>query len=278
MSNFIDLTGQKFGRLTVIERINDYISPSGEKRVQWKCQCECGTICQVLTKQLRNGKTQSCGCLRKEKTIERNKNTAHDLIGKRFGKLIALYPTDNRTNQNNIIWHCQCDCGNECNVSSSNLVKGHTKSCGCLLKEKNAEKIKDLSGQRFGKLIVISPTDKRSGSSVIWKCQCDCGNICFISSSYLQNREILSCGCISKSIGEEKITEILNNNKISFECQKTFNSCRFIDTGALAKFDFYLQDYNILIEYDGIQHFSPRRFGGCSQEQAESNFQKNTIT
>lgn len=274
MGNYIDLTGQVFGRLTVIERADNYISPSGEKRVQWKCQCSCGNVCYVLTKQLRNGKTQSCGCLRKEKTIARNKTTAKDLTNQRFGKLIALYPTNKRSAQKNIIWHCKCDCGNECDVISSNLLKGQTKSCGCLIKEKNIEKIKDLSGQRFGKLVALSPTDNRSGTSVVWKCQCDCGTICYVSSKALQRGETQSCGCLKEFLGEEKIAKVLKDNQIIFERQKTFNSCKFLDTNALAKFDFYLPDYNILIEYDGIQHYEPRTFGGCSQEQAENNFKK----
>lgn len=274
MSNFIDLKGQIFGRLKVIERGPDYISPSGEKRVQWKCQCDCGNICYVLAKQLRNGKAQSCGCLRKEKTIERNKNTANNLTGQKFGKLTALYPTDKRSKQKYIIWHCKCDCGNECDVISNNLIKGQTKSCGCLIKEKNAEKIKDLTNQRFGKLVALSPTDRRSGTSVIWKCQCDCGNICYVASNSLSRGDVQSCGCLNKFIGEEKISKILKDNQIIFERQKTFDSCRFLDTNALAKFDFYLPNYNILIEYDGIQHFQPRKFGGCSQKQAEENFQK----
>jgi very-short-patch-repair endonuclease len=43
--------------------------------------------------------------------------------------------------------------------------------------------------------------------------------------------------------------------KISFETQKSFDSCRFPSTNKLAKFDFYIKESNILIEYDGIQHF-----------------------
>lgn len=277
MGKVLDLTNQVFGRLTVLERAEDYISKSGEKLVQWKCLCECGNVCYVTTKQLRNGKTKSCGCLRKEKTIERNKHTAKNLTGQKFGKLTALYPTEKRTIENYIIWQCKCDCGNECEVSSGNLLRGHTQSCGCLIKEKNAEKIKDLTGQRFGKLVAIKPTEKRNGSSVIWECQCDCGNITYVRSSALCQKITQSCGCLTNSTGEEKIAELLKDNKILFERQKTFDNCRFIDTNALAKFDFYLPNQNYIIEYDGIQHYMPRQFGGCTLDQAKKNFEKTQL-
>lgn len=62
MGRFIDLTGQTFGRLTVIERCADYISPAGYHRTRWRCLCSCGNITIVATQELRNGDTRSCGC------------------------------------------------------------------------------------------------------------------------------------------------------------------------------------------------------------------------
>ena len=56
------------------------------------------------------------------------------------------------------------------------------------------------------------------------------------------------------------IQNILENNNILFEREKRFNTCRFPDTNAQGKFDFYLPDKNILIEYDGIQHFEENTF------------------
>ena len=82
----------------------------------------------------------------------------------------------------------------------------------------------------------------------MWECLCDCGNTITVFGKYLDNGHVLSCGCI-KSKGETKIKEILIKLNISFETQKTFNSCRFEDTNQLARFDFYLPDYNIIIEY-----------------------------
>ena len=59
---------------------------------------------------------------------------AKDLTGQRFGRLIALEPVG-RNKSRNILWKCRCDCGGQCVVSSSDLVAGESKSCGCLQKE-----------------------------------------------------------------------------------------------------------------------------------------------
>ena len=111
--------------------------------------------------------------------------------------------------------------------------------------------LKNILGQRFGKLVVIEQTKKRSlQKHVIWKCQCDCGNICEADGVYLRQGDILSCGCL-KSIGEEKIVKILQENNITFEREKVFNKNA---NGGYYRFDFFV-DNRYLIEYDGIQHF-----------------------
>lgn len=69
MGHFIDMTGQKYGRLTVIER-----SGTRNKRPLWKCRCECGNVAHVTGSRLKNGTTRSCGCLHKEQLAERNRN------------------------------------------------------------------------------------------------------------------------------------------------------------------------------------------------------------
>lgn len=67
MSRLVDLTGQRFGRLTVIERAN-----TNEKgNAKWLCICDCGKETVVLSKLLRKGTTKSCGCYRSEYWRER---------------------------------------------------------------------------------------------------------------------------------------------------------------------------------------------------------------
>jgi hypothetical protein len=69
MPKVIDLTGQKFGRLTVTER-------AGAKNghAAWKCVCDCGTVIETRSCDLRNGKTTSCGCLHNEMTANITKS------------------------------------------------------------------------------------------------------------------------------------------------------------------------------------------------------------
>lgn len=63
-----DLTGRIFGRLTVIEQVEDYVSPQGKHHTQWRCKCNCKeeNYIYATTNNLRNGHQSSCGCLRKE--------------------------------------------------------------------------------------------------------------------------------------------------------------------------------------------------------------------
>lgn len=97
--------------------------------------------------------------------------------------------------------------------------------------------------------------DKRTNSNgTIWHCVCDCKNKneIDVSSDHLQRSHVTSCGCRTKSVGEEKIEVLLKKIKYKYETQKYFSNCKLIRP---LPFDFYLPDYNCCIEYDGIQHF-----------------------
>lgn len=69
----IDLTGRRFGRLTVLERDGTYTLDSGDCNPTWHCRCDCGAECIVMGRNLRMGSTRSCGCLRREVSRERGK-------------------------------------------------------------------------------------------------------------------------------------------------------------------------------------------------------------
>ena len=128
MGTRIDLTGQHFGRLTVLSQ--DTSQRCDESR--WLCQCECGNQKVIRSSSLRRGLTRSCGCLNTESRRKIGQHNQKDLSNQRFGKLVALYPTSKRTNDRQVIWACQCDCGNRIEVAQGNLISGNTSSCGCL--------------------------------------------------------------------------------------------------------------------------------------------------
>jgi hypothetical protein len=75
----IDLTGQRFGRLTVVARAEN--NKRGQR--QWGCECDCGNHVVILRASLRHGHTRSCGCLKKEKSTQhaRSLNLKHDMHG-----------------------------------------------------------------------------------------------------------------------------------------------------------------------------------------------------
>lgn len=125
MGKFIDLTGKRFGRLTVIKRVEN--GKHGHSR--YLCDCGCGVEKIVCGDNLRNGGTRSCGCLNTESAKKKFIN----LVGQRFGKLVVLEysSSDNAVNKK---WFCRCDCGNTTIVRGSHLKGGSIKSCGCLLR------------------------------------------------------------------------------------------------------------------------------------------------
>ena len=119
-----------------------------------------------------------------------------DLTGKKFNRLTVMYRNGHRSDVH-ILWHCKCDCGNEVDVGGNSLKSGNTKSCGCLNIQKISERnIKDLTGKRFGNLVVSHIVGKTHRQSVIWRCKCDCGNVCDVVSHYLLCGDTKSCGCL----------------------------------------------------------------------------------
>lgn len=188
MPSLIDLTGQRFGRWTVIEK-----AESKNRAVYWKCICDCGTVKDVKAASLRNGDSKSCGCYHKEKVAQilskTGKNNLKNILGQTFGDLTVIRPSDKRSPNGHAYWWCKCSCGNEIEVLSNRLINNNITHCGC--------------------------------------------------------KTILSKG-------EEKIKALLTINKITFEQQKIFDTCRY-PSHHPARFDFWV-DNKYLIEFDGKFH------------------------
>lgn len=113
----IDLTGKRYGLLTVLKQDQDEF-----ENKYWLCKCDCGNIYSTYTHVLEKNKKKHCGCIKYK-----------ELTGERFGKLTVLKNT-NKRKRRYVIWKCKCDCGTEFETSSNNLLSGKTKSCGCLKK------------------------------------------------------------------------------------------------------------------------------------------------
>ena len=123
------------------------------------------------------------------------------------------------------------------------------------------KKCMNLVGKRFGQLVVLKETYRQTQERQ-WICRCDCGRL-VIKPQYalVRGRSICCPNCVGNmSLGEIKIKNILDELHIKYICQQTFEDCMDIKK---LPFDFYLPDLNVLIEYDGQQHFKPVEiFGG----------------
>lgn len=161
----------------------------------WRCKCDCGNEILLDTRTLQRETIRDCGCITKVKPGQK------DMTGERFGRLVCLYPeAGTRGQRSSAVWHCRCDCGNECSVPRAQLVNGYTKSCGCL----GHPPLKDYVGKRFGRLTVVSYIGKRRGMH-FWRCKCDCGRFCDAGQTNLQNGETSSCGCLAEERRKETL-------------------------------------------------------------------------
>lgn len=117
----IDLKGQRFGMLLLVERVG----VNQRRQSLWSAVCDCGATTQVLGTKVQQGRQTSCGCKATNKVV--------DISGMAFGRLIALGPSGKAGRHTK--WTCLCECGTIVDVSGAKLRSGHTQSCGCLQRE-----------------------------------------------------------------------------------------------------------------------------------------------
>lgn len=154
MGKALDLTGQKFNRLTAIQATNE----RKNGLIVWEFLCDCGNRTFVPASFVKNGNTKSCGCLNIDKIVERNKTydyskfnrrktnynpktsivsnvDADSLIGKKFGLLTIKENLGLRvvsSGKRRTFFLCECECGNIIESPRNLLTTGQKKSCGCL--------------------------------------------------------------------------------------------------------------------------------------------------
>lgn len=132
-------------------------------------------------------------------------------IGMVFGQLTVLDIF--RDEKGTMKCKCRCTCGKQTEAYWYNIKCGRTKSCGCRA-EANRRKLKDITGQRFGKLTALSATEKRRNGNVVWNCRCDCGNLYEQTGRNLVRGYSRHCGC-EKRRGDSMEFRDLANQKFN---------------------------------------------------------------
>lgn len=125
-SRAIDMTGKRFGNLTVVKRAEDKPTKRGDGIVMWECICDCGNTIITTRQELIHGHKKDCGCSKDH----------HDIVGKRFGRLVVQEIIPSKVFSSFIHAKCLCDCGKITHPTAVSLIKGEIKSCGCLSLEK----------------------------------------------------------------------------------------------------------------------------------------------
>ena len=238
-----DLTGQKFGRWTVLCKAPDRYDKKGCAFHYWLCECDCEkhTIREVKEASLINGNSKSCGCLSKDTMKEnREKNEViPDLIGKRFGSWTVIERAPNVNGSR--YWLCKCDCGTIRAIPERHLLNGTSKSCG---------HPKDLTGMKFGNWTVLYRAEdviRPNGSrAIMWMCECECGTIRPVSAYALLYGTTKSCGCLrSELISESK--KRYNEYDLSGEFGIGYTSN--LNQDGFNEFWFDKEDYNLIKDY-----------------------------
>lgn len=282
---FNDLSGNKFGRLTVLYRSIDEKMSNGNKTPRYACKCDCGNIVLVRATSLKNGHTSSCKRCNRSESLK-NKNLK-DLSGLKINRWTVLKRAPNVLEPSGkfaTMWTCKCDCGTLKNIRASTLKSGISHSCGCYKHDSLTVKRK-LYDKQFGLWKVISkkPIVKKSNVNnrwqYMWLCECQCNYKTqrYVSEQSLIGLKSTSCGCVSESLLEQYTINILNEYHIDYKKQLTFNDLRGLKNGLLSyDFGLYINNKLIcLIECQGMQHYKPcDYFGGLNQFKVQLEHDK----
>ena len=192
------------------------------------------------------------------------------LIGTKINQWTILDIVPPNEKHSRVFAKCQCECGTIKETRLSYVVDGRSKNCGCGRKETLKEiRTKNLIGQRFGKLVVIEMLEERNKNGrIVYRCKCDCGNEVNVLANSLTTYHTLSCGCLV-SYWNMYIQQFLEKREIEYRSEYTIH----IEDNYY-RYDFYLPQYNLFIEYDGQQHYEPVRFHGDNIEDNKNAFRK----
>ncbi len=139
------------------------------------------------------------------------------MIERQFGRLIVK-ARHGTSKDGRATWLCECRCGTKVVVVGKHLRLGYTKSCGCLrlengklLGKRNLGKVhlgRDLTGQRFERLLVIHRAGQNRFGQYLWLCKCDCGNETTVGPNLVSGMT-KSCGCLHRDKAKAKAANLI---------------------------------------------------------------------
>lgn len=228
-------------------------------------QCRCGNTAEIRLTKILTGRTLDCGCGHQKRLQEAIIKKYQDIIGSEINgwTILEIIPSDNSNVHTRAI--CQCQCGTIKEVRLSYVRQGRSKDCGCGRKAMLRETLtKNIIGQRFGKLVAVELLEESNKfKRRLYRCKCDCGNETVVPSNSLIAGHTQSCGCLNSQYNM-RIHLYLEERGINHQTEYGVQ----VD-GRHLRFDFYLPNYNLLIEYDGEQHFRPVAFNGDKELAVE---------
>ena len=137
---------------------------------------------------------------------------AEDITGKKYNNLTAIEPTEIITKTEGRVWKWRCDCGRVIELPVQRVRQGRTKSCGCLREITTNTQRKDITGQVFGRLTAIRPTELRDRKEVVWEFRCECGNTVYRAQNLVSKGGCSSCGCLGRENQKELFEKMLQRN------------------------------------------------------------------
>ena len=195
-SNGEDLTGRKYGMLTVLGKAGY----EANGHMKWRCKCDCGNEKTVVADVLKSKKVSypypNCGCTKKWK----DPDSTVIVPGMVIGKLTVIAPAGTGI-KGNPLWKVRCECGNELLANDRTLRSRTMTTCGC------TDQAEDIIGQKFGMLTVLSRATNNPNGVARYLCRCECGNEKIVPRTTLFHKTRLpNCGCYGLRVGAERFT------------------------------------------------------------------------
>lgn len=230
----LDLTGQRFGKLTVLEPAENIGS-----RTAWRCRCDCGQETTVTTRRLRDGHRTSCGCDKENfgKPPCEIGRASLTYVDGTCVEMIRTRPVrcNNTSRTTGVEWMQRkqrwrasiCFKGKRRYLGSfeelEDAVKARKRAeeelfepflaacsgeipqselrpieevCPPVIRDYSDRRL-DLAGERFGQLTVLEPAEN-IGAMTAWRCRCDCGKETVVMTAHLRSGQTTSCGCKPK--------------------------------------------------------------------------------